>query len=68
MRLAGFRKKNIRALSSKIFLVLKIFFKKVRKIIQFSEAQVAANSDIQQVLKDIQRFTGNVYDWSILND
>ena len=40
----------------------------VRKIIQFSEAQVAANSDIQQVLKDIQRFTRNVYDWSILND
>ena len=68
MRLAGFRKKNIRAWSSKIFLVLKIFFKKVRKIIQFSEAQVAANSDIQQVLKDIQRFTRNVYDWSILND
>ena len=45
MWLADFRKENIKALSSKIFLVSKIFFKKahVRKIIQFSDAEVAAN-------------------------
>ena len=42
MWLAGFRKKNIMGLSSKIFLVSKMFFKKAmsKKIIQFSEAEV----------------------------
>ena len=48
MRLAGFRKKSINGLSSKIFLASQMFFKKahVRKIIQFSEAEVAANFGI----------------------
>ena len=37
-------------------------------MIQFSEAEVAANSDFTQISIHIQRFTGQVYDWSILND
>ena len=58
-------------MSSKIFLASKMFFKKVKmskKIIQFSEAEVAVNSDITPIGVHVQRFTGYVYDWSILND
>ena len=47
-----------------------MFFKKIniRKVIQFSEAEVVGDSD--STLRNIhaQRFTGHVYDWSILND
>ena len=45
-------------------------FKKahVRKIVQFSEAQVVANFDITPTSIHIKRFTGHIYDWSILND
>ena len=68
--LAGFRKKNIKILSSTIFLVLTNFFKKayVRKIIQFSEAEVAAKFDITPASTHVQRFTVHVYDWRIIND
>ena len=47
-----------------------MFFKKahVRKIIQFSEGQVAANFDITPTSIHIKSFTGHIYDWSILND
>ena len=64
MWLAGFRKENIKGLSSKIF------FKKahVRKIIQFSDAEVAANFDITPISTLVQRFTRHDYDWAILND
>ena len=69
MWLAGFRNQNIKGLSSNIFLVSKMFFEKanVRNIIQFSEAEVATNFDITPTSFHIQRFTGHVYDWSILN-
>ena len=69
MQLPGFRKKNIKGLSSKIFLVSKMFLKKtvLKKIIQFS-AEVAANFDITPIIIHVQRFTGYVYNWSILND
>ena len=52
MWLAGFRKENIKGLSSKIFLVSKMFLKKAmsKKIIQFSEAEVAANSNIAPII------------------
>ena len=46
MWLAGFEKKNVKDLSSKTFLAPKMFFKKARKIIEFSEAEVAANFEI----------------------
>ena len=39
-----------------------MFFKKVRKIIQFSEAKVAANFYSTPTSIHIQKFTGNVYD------
>ena len=72
MWLAGFRKKNIKILSSTIFLVLPMFFKKayVRpiKIIQFSETEVAAKFDITPASIHAQRFTRHVYDWRIIND
>ena len=70
MRLAGFWTKNIKGLSSKILLVSKIFFKKIniRKVIQFSEAEIVSNFDITLTNIHAQRFTGHVYDWSILND
>ena len=56
-------------MSSNIFLVSKMFFENgnVRKIIHFSEAEVAANFDITPTSFHIQKFTGHVYDWSILN-
>ena len=45
-------------------------FKKthVRKIIHFSVAEVAANFDITPTRLLVQRFTGHVHDWSMLND
>ena len=46
MWLAGFEKKNVKDLPFKTFLVSKMFFEKARKIIQFSEAEVAANFEI----------------------
>ena len=39
-----------------------------RKIIQFSEAEVAANFDVTPISIHVQRFTGQVYDWSVLNN
>ena len=51
------------------FIIKDIFLKShVRKTIQFSEAEVAANFDITPTSIDVQRFTGDAYDWSILND
>ena len=52
------------------FSCIKDVFEKdlVRKIIQFSEADAAANFDIAPTSIHIQRFTGHVHDWSILND
>ena len=44
-----------------------MLFEKARKI-QFSEAEVAANFDITPTSIHVQRFTGHVYGWSILND
>ena len=37
-------------------------------MVQFSEAEVAANFDITPTGIHAQRFTGHVYDWSIRND
>ena len=70
MRSAGIRKKNIKGLLPKIFLISKMCFKKthVRKIIQFSVAEVAANFDITPTRLHVQRFTGHVHDWCMLND
>ena len=70
MRLAGFWTKSIKVLSSKILLVSKMFIKKIniRKVIQFSKAEVVGNFDITLTNIHVQRFTGHVYDWSILND
>ena len=65
MWLAGFRKKNITSLSSKIFYYQRCH---VRKTIQFSKVDVAANFDITPISIHVQRFTGHVYDWSIVND
>ena len=46
-----------------------MFFKRpCQKIIQFAEAEVAANFDITPISIHLRRFTGHVYDWSILND
>ena len=47
-----------------------MFIKKIniRKVIQFSKAEVVGNFDITLTNIHVQRFTGPVYDWSILND
>ena len=47
-----------------------MLFKKTvsKKTIQFSEAKVAANFDITPTSIHVKRFTGDVYDWSILNE
>ena len=47
-----------------------MFFKKghVKELIQFSEAEVAANFDITSISIHVQKFTGHVYDWSLLNN
>ena len=46
-----------------------MFFKKAHaRKIQFSEAEVAANFDFPPTSIHVKRFTGHVYDWSILND
>ena len=52
------------------FSSIKYIFEKghVRKIIQFSEAEVAANFHITPTSIHVQRFTGYVFVWSILND
>ena len=68
MWLAAFRKKNIKSLLSKIFLVSMLLKRPCQKIVQFSEAEVAANFDITPISVQVQRFTGHIYDWIILND
>ena len=40
----------------------------MRKIIRFSEAEVAANFDITPTSIYVQSYTGHYYDWSRLND
>ena len=63
MWLAGFRKEN------KGFFIQEFSsINDVKKIIQFSEAEVTANFDITPTSIHDQRFTGYVYDCGILND
>ena len=38
------------------------------KTIPFSEAELAGNFDINPTSIHVQRFTGHVCDWSVLND
>ena len=42
----------------------------MRKIIHYSKAELAANFDITptSIHSSVERFTGNVYDWSLLTD
>ena len=42
----------------------------MRKIIHYSKAELAANFDITltSIHSSVQRFTGHVYDWSLLTD
>ena len=42
--------------------------KPCQKKIQFSEVEVAANFDITSTSIYVQRITGHVYDWSVLNE
>ena len=63
MCLAGFRKKIIKGLSSKIFLVSKMFLTKaISKNNPVFRAEVAGNFDITPVNIHAQRFTGHIYD------
>ena len=68
MWFTGFRK-NVKGLSSKIFLVSKIFFKKAmsEKKIQFSETEVAANIDVTPTSIHVQR-SGHINNRSMLNE
>ena len=61
--------KIIKGLSSKIFLVSKMFLTKaISKNNPVFRAEVAGNFDITPVSIHAQRFTGHIYDWNILND
>ena len=68
MSLSGLRENmklcEIKSLSCKTFVESKTFY--VRKIIQFSEAEVTTSFDCDKHL--FERFTGRVRDWSILNN
>ena len=45
-----------------------IFKKATSEKIQFSEVEVAANFGITSTSIYVQRITGHVYDWSVLNE
>ena len=69
MWLPGFRKKTIEFVIQDFSSIKDIFLKgHVKKTIQFSEAEVAANIDVTPISIHVQRFTGHVYGWSILNE